>query len=101
MRLALFSILLFLLTGCTSVPPSTTPIPTPIPTSAIAPTPAPDEIFTKAIYHHLKIYDTIPTAGKQARVSLYRHQPTALFLNNQGLVLVLRSRRLHSVRKKR
>jgi hypothetical protein len=40
------------------------------------------------IYHRLSVDDTILNTGRQATVSLFMDRPTALFPDNQDLVLV-------------
>lgn len=47
-----------------------------------------DEAFMNEIYRRLSVDDTIPDAGRQARISLFMDRPTALFPDNQGSVLV-------------
>jgi hypothetical protein len=48
----------------------------------------PDEVFVNEIYHRLSVDDTISDAGRQATISLFMGRSTALFPDNQGLVLV-------------
>lgn len=88
--LALFAAAI--LSACTSTAPTSAPqiaIPT---FTRQAPTPSasvfPNEVLVNEIYHRLDIDTTIPDAGRQATISLFMNRPTALFPNNQGLVLV-------------
>lgn len=71
-------------------PPAATPTPLPAPaaTPTGVPAPAPDEAFVGAIYHRLDVDDTIPPPGREATISLFWQRPTALFPENDGLVLV-------------
>lgn len=74
------------LAACT---PSTALPPTPqAATSTLSSDLPPDEAFVNEIYHRLSVDDTIPNAGRQATISLFMDRPTALFPDNQDLVLV-------------
>ena len=97
MRLMLFSLLLLIATGCasTSSPTTAGSIETRTDVSTSEPTlihptatPAPDEAFVGVIYQRLDVDDTIPASARQAVISLYQNRPTALFPDNDGLVLI-------------
>lgn len=80
----------FILSACTSAV-STATLPTVVPTFTAASTSTViplDEAFVNEVYHRLDVDDTIPDAGRQATISLFMNRPTALFPDNQGLVLV-------------
>lgn len=85
--LALFATIFLL--SCTSTVSTATPptrtVQTAASTSTVIP---PDEVFVNEIYHRLSVDDIIPAAGRQATISLFSGRPTALFPDNQGLVLV-------------
>lgn len=72
--------LILILPACSTLAAST-------PTQSSAATPW-DETFAQTIYQRLALDDTIPTSGRQATLSLIAGQPTALFPDNQGLVLI-------------
>ncbi len=91
-------LLSLILSGCTDsalLAPTFTPAPQP--TLALIPTQAPDrttgtetwdELFANTIYHRLEVDDTIPEPGQQATIRMIAGQPTALFPENRGLVLI-------------
>lgn len=81
----LIALMVLWLIGCAATPPS--PTPTAIPPTDI-PAPAPDEAFVGAVYHRLDVDDTIPQPGREATISLFWQRPTALFPENDGLVVV-------------
>lgn len=86
MKFLIAILTIVILTACTT---STALPPTP---QAATPTLSsdlpPDEAFVNEIYHRLSVDDTIHDAGRQATISLFMDHPTALFPDNQGLVLV-------------
>jgi hypothetical protein len=96
-KVYLFSVSL-ILSGCSNsalLAPTLTPAPQP--TLALIPTQAPDrttgtetwdELFANTIYHRLEVDDTIPEPGQQATIRMIAGQPTALFPDSQGLVLI-------------
>jgi hypothetical protein len=47
-----------------------------------------DQAFVSAIYQRLEVDDTISEPGRQAAISMLARQPTALFPDNQGMVLI-------------
>jgi hypothetical protein len=68
-----------------------------MPTLALIPTQASDEttgdetwdeLFANTIYHRLEVDDTIPEPARHATIRMIAGQPTALFPENQGLVLI-------------
>lgn len=87
-----------ILSGCSTsalLVPTLTPAPQPTPTLISTQVPDKttgtepwDEVFANTIYHRLEVDDTIPEPGRKATIRMIAGRPTALFPDNQGLVLI-------------